>query len=897
MFDPDSELRLRRTRSPTLFLLQPPDLEILEIGDLSKDRFRGIFRLTYSGDAHIVLATKVQANPLSKPSSSPAANGTSNSLDGETFAPFSTASATRGILFAAAPLIVPMKLRLSHVRLRAIIVLVVSKTKGITLVFKNDPLESVQVSSTFDSVAVIAKYLQQEIEAQLKEVFREDLPGIIHRLSQGWLNGQRPSASKTRGKKSSGGDGENTANNANSAKSKGKEKGSIDQAVSSSPSRKPKHSLPTPSATESRRKSTSKVGPRSPDSRSKVSTSARQHKSADPDYLPPLPIPSRQQSFERDESAEEIHIPFSTSFEDIEAHDPTYGLRPDEVRLPKKGHGFRGLKNLRRGISVPGGLGAGGGAFSGFGLGGLLQEEAGADQGLLQVHQAPPRSAQGNEDDSGEKSDVNSEWASEDGIAVSTRRREADEDELDNQMSSGSSSRSRSRSGSSVASSSSSRSSRSPSRKATGSKARKADTVPSTLDFVDPFNEYFSDITRLDYTEPAATSTSPQRTRERKSSSRPKKASSAVGTMSVDRKGKHKAVEGEKGHRGQAFLRTMQSASGLASLNGLDSSSISSPVGLSRTPSSSVGGGSSGARIVQQHQRLAAREGALSRDTASDSGRRGRKTARPVADRQISTSSLASAASSSGGLMSRPRMFHTSSLIRPPEFAEGGSSTVDDYNGSSVAGSNYGYGRYLTARGAGSSTIGRSESGGVGGGSSSTVIGGAGGGGSGSAPMSAVGSSRTFTIGGKKGGSVSASARSNASASDRGRSTDRDRPRDYFSGLRHSETPNDDVDSEPDESQEEDAEDLASEARDAFPNGDTSSSSHRNSESSGTHSQGGRTRFSKAGTLATLEPEPMSESGSAYKRDVWKETHSKGKGFYRPGWERASSTGGAAARR
>lgn len=29
----------------------PPDLEILEIGDLAEDRFRGIFKMCYSGDA------------------------------------------------------------------------------------------------------------------------------------------------------------------------------------------------------------------------------------------------------------------------------------------------------------------------------------------------------------------------------------------------------------------------------------------------------------------------------------------------------------------------------------------------------------------------------------------------------------------------------------------------------------------------------------------------------------------------------------------------------------------------------------------------------------------------------------------------------------------------------
>ena len=92
-------------------------------------------------------------------------------------------------LLASQPLLVPMTLRLSSLNLRAILILVVSKSKGITLVFKNDPLQNVDVSSTFDSIEVIRGYLQQEIEGQLKELFREDLPGIIHRLSQKWFGG------------------------------------------------------------------------------------------------------------------------------------------------------------------------------------------------------------------------------------------------------------------------------------------------------------------------------------------------------------------------------------------------------------------------------------------------------------------------------------------------------------------------------------------------------------------------------------------------------------------------------------------------------------------------------------------------------------------------------------
>lgn len=53
----------------------PPDLEILEIGDLAEDRFRGIFKMCYSGDAFLTLRTRVQVrdevhDPLLAPWSS-----------------------------------------------------------------------------------------------------------------------------------------------------------------------------------------------------------------------------------------------------------------------------------------------------------------------------------------------------------------------------------------------------------------------------------------------------------------------------------------------------------------------------------------------------------------------------------------------------------------------------------------------------------------------------------------------------------------------------------------------------------------------------------------------------------------------------------------------------------
>jgi hypothetical protein len=43
-----------------------PELEVLEIGDLAEDRFQGVFRMTYDGDAFLTLRTKVQVGILIK---------------------------------------------------------------------------------------------------------------------------------------------------------------------------------------------------------------------------------------------------------------------------------------------------------------------------------------------------------------------------------------------------------------------------------------------------------------------------------------------------------------------------------------------------------------------------------------------------------------------------------------------------------------------------------------------------------------------------------------------------------------------------------------------------------------------------------------------------------------
>ncbi|ROV88259.1 hypothetical protein VSDG_09026 [Cytospora chrysosperma] len=143
----------------------PPDLEILEIGDLAEDRFRGIFKMCYSGDAFLTLKTRVQANPLN------------------TYLHSKPDFTSPQPLAAASGLTIPLSLTLSDIKLSAFIILVFSKQKGLTIVFRNDPLESLKVSSTFDSIQFVRDYLQKTIEGKLRDLMMDELPAIIHRLS------------------------------------------------------------------------------------------------------------------------------------------------------------------------------------------------------------------------------------------------------------------------------------------------------------------------------------------------------------------------------------------------------------------------------------------------------------------------------------------------------------------------------------------------------------------------------------------------------------------------------------------------------------------------------------------------------------------------------------------
>lgn len=196
-----------------------------------------------------------------------------------------------------------MTIRLSRLNLRAILILVVSASKGITLVFKNDPLQNVDVSSTFDSVEVIRGYLQQEIEGQLREMFREDLPGIIHRLSQRWL-GQSGTQGKVELPYRDGVDGPSAALGTPGAM------GDNDDELDSNDPYAEKDIFP----------------PHVPSTSSNLNVNANNltpHRRA---------MQQAQAARNRRPSNAISESPTSyTHFPDIEDYDPTYGLRPEGV--------------------------------------------------------------------------------------------------------------------------------------------------------------------------------------------------------------------------------------------------------------------------------------------------------------------------------------------------------------------------------------------------------------------------------------------------------------------------------------------------------------------------------------------------------------------------------------
>jgi distribution and morphology protein 34 len=171
-----------------------PTLQFMDIPDVSEDGFEGHFKVAYAGNGSITLQTKVQVNPFAAKT-----------------VPSKRALRHLGSLIAHEPMVVPLRITISQVRIDGDLVLNIKKRAKahdprsdgslvlentntavsapaaeselsiphIAAQFKVDPLQSVTISSSFDDFGSVKDYLQEQVEGSLRKLFVEDFPQIV----------------------------------------------------------------------------------------------------------------------------------------------------------------------------------------------------------------------------------------------------------------------------------------------------------------------------------------------------------------------------------------------------------------------------------------------------------------------------------------------------------------------------------------------------------------------------------------------------------------------------------------------------------------------------------------------------------------------------------------------
>jgi len=134
----------------------------MSIGDLSETTFKATFKICYDGDAYLKFRTKVQANPISLTERKHS----------------SSIMKRMGFLTAHKPLIVPMDVTIQDIKFAGILNVHIRSGDSpiLDVHFKNDPLQSVRICSTFDDFASARQLVQGMVEGQLRNFLTVELP-------------------------------------------------------------------------------------------------------------------------------------------------------------------------------------------------------------------------------------------------------------------------------------------------------------------------------------------------------------------------------------------------------------------------------------------------------------------------------------------------------------------------------------------------------------------------------------------------------------------------------------------------------------------------------------------------------------------------------------------------
>jgi len=152
---------------------QAPDIEVMNIGDLNfghptENTFRATFKICYDGDAYLKFRTKVQANPICLTERKHS----------------SSIMKRMGFLNAHKPHVVPMDVTIQDIKFAGILHVHIKggDSPVLDIHFKNDPLQSVRIRSTFDEFSSARQLVQGMVEGQLRNFFTAELPVIAKEM-------------------------------------------------------------------------------------------------------------------------------------------------------------------------------------------------------------------------------------------------------------------------------------------------------------------------------------------------------------------------------------------------------------------------------------------------------------------------------------------------------------------------------------------------------------------------------------------------------------------------------------------------------------------------------------------------------------------------------------------
>ncbi|EGG18607.1 histidine kinase [Cavenderia fasciculata] len=150
---------------------KPPQLELKQVADASKEKFKFIFHVNYRGNGLLELRTKVQANPVYL--------GTSIALtrhEKQLLQQLNIGSASN-------PHIMPLSIIITDIVFDGELTVALVNNKSIEASFTTDPLKQVNIKTSFDEFPAVANFIKSLVDTQLRNFIMKDFPTIVSSIT------------------------------------------------------------------------------------------------------------------------------------------------------------------------------------------------------------------------------------------------------------------------------------------------------------------------------------------------------------------------------------------------------------------------------------------------------------------------------------------------------------------------------------------------------------------------------------------------------------------------------------------------------------------------------------------------------------------------------------------